>query len=111
LPRMVAIASAVAAGSNKAVSSLMRGEVLNMDPPQRLKQDLVLQRMEEHGKAYVKNSFALYTKEHDIFTGTRKNRSDPTMLKNEEDAYIKKMEMLVGGDPKRLIAPEGVGKY
>jgi len=111
LPRMAAIAGALAAGSNKAVSALMRGEVLNMDPPQRLKQDLVLQRMEEHGKAYVKNSFALYTKEHDIFTGTRKNRSDPTMLKNEEDAYIKKMEMLVGGDPKRLIAPEGVGKH
>mmetsp|Transcript_21888 Transcript_21888/g.32732 ORF Transcript_21888/g.32732 Transcript_21888/m.32732 type:complete len:370 (+) Transcript_21888:1-1110(+) len=108
LPRLQAAAHAMANGT-KSVGALLRGEVLSLDPPARPKHSVVIQRLEEHGKAYVKNSFALYTKEHDIYTGARKSRSDSQALHAEENCYIREMDRLVGGCPKKLIAPEGVG--
>jgi len=102
LPRVVA------ALSGKPVAPI-KGEVISLDPPPRLNGKVVLQRLDGHMKMFQKQSFAIYMKEHDILTGFKKNTSDPKRLRDEEDAYVKKMATLVGGDARRLIAPEGVG--
>mmetsp|Transcript_2697 Transcript_2697/g.6886 ORF Transcript_2697/g.6886 Transcript_2697/m.6886 type:complete len:746 (-) Transcript_2697:49-2286(-) len=101
LPRVVA------ALSGKPVANI-KGEVIGLEPPPRLSGKVVSQRLEGHIKMFQKQSFAIYMKEHDILTGFKKNISDPRRLRDEEDAYVKKMVGLVGSEPKRRIAPEGV---
>lgn len=80
-------------------------------------------------------SFAMYTKEYDVFTGDLKQRFDEVRLRNEEDrratrdtqgtlrsppecparpalckdAYLKKMRSMVGGSKmKKLLYPGGL---
>lgn len=85
-----------------------RGEVINLDPPQRLSTRLALQRLEAQEKAFQKQSFAIYMKEHDVLTGIKKTRFDEKRLMDEEDAYVKKMSLLVGGPPRKQIPPESM---
>lgn len=107
LPRMLATFQTV-----KALTGGPGGRaatVMSMEPPPRPPKDVVLRRMDEHLKAHERNSFALYAAEHDIYTGKQKTRIDAKTLADQEDAFCAEMEWLVGGQPKRLIAPEGVG--
>lgn len=80
--------------------------VISLDPPARLSGKAMRQRVETQDKANQTQSFAIYMKEHDVFTGVRKLRFDDKRLRDEEDAYVKKLCGLVGGNPKRLINPE-----
>jgi len=89
------------------VAKSTRGEVISLDAPSRISQKEMKKRLEVTDKAAKTQSFAIYMKEHDIFTGVRKLRFDEKRLRDEEDAYVKKMCSLVGGSPKRLLHPEG----
>lgn len=109
LPRVAATMGAKPGDKAVSAASVLRGEVLSMEPPPRPPKDVVLRRTQEHLMAHEKNSFALYAAEHDMYTGAKKTRIDAKGLHDEEAAYCKLMDSLVGGKPKRLIAPEGVG--
>eukprot|EP00931_Biecheleriopsis_adriatica_P085830 TRINITY_DN60618_c0_g1_i1.p1 TRINITY_DN60618_c0_g1~~TRINITY_DN60618_c0_g1_i1.p1 ORF type:complete len:689 (+),score=153.46 TRINITY_DN60618_c0_g1_i1:49-2115(+) len=82
-------------------------ETLILEPPSSLSNKVILNRLENEARAFQSQSFALYMKDHDVFTGTKKLRFNEKRLKDEEDAYLRKMKGLVGGKPKRLLYPGG----
>eukprot|EP00435_Cladocopium_sp_Y103_P011370 s594_g2.t5 len=97
-------------GSPNPRSPLARGgETLTLEPPWNLSNKVVYNRVEVATKASQSHSFAMYTKEYDVFTGDLKQRFDEARLRNEEDdAYLKKMRSMVGGSKmKKLLYPGG----
>lgn len=96
-------------GSSNPRSPLARGgETLTLEPPWNLSNKVVYNRVEVATKASQSHSFAMYTKEYDVFTGDLKQRFDETRLRNEEDAYLKRMRSMVGGSKmKKLLYPGG----
>lgn len=96
-------------GSPNPRSPLARGgETLTLEPPWNLSNKVVYNRVEVATKASQSHSFAMYTKEYDVFTGDLKQRFDEARLRNEEDAYLKRMRSMVGGSKmKKLLYPGG----
>jgi len=96
-------------GSPNQRSPLARGgETLTLEPPWNLSNKVVYNRVDVATKASQSHSFAMYTKEYDVFTGDLKQRFDEARLRNEEDAYLKKMKSMVGGGKmKKLLYPGG----
>lgn len=76
---------------------LRREQVVNMDPPSSLKSEVVMHRFEEQMRTFNQQSFGVYMKEYDIFTGSVKQRMDTTMLRNAEAGYVEQIQALVGG--------------
>mmetsp|Transcript_34347 Transcript_34347/g.106914 ORF Transcript_34347/g.106914 Transcript_34347/m.106914 type:complete len:707 (+) Transcript_34347:84-2204(+) len=85
-----------------------RGEVLSLEPPQRLGSRVVGRRLEEQAKASKQKSFALYMKEYDIFTDMLKRTVDEKRLRDEEDACLRRAASLLDGPPKRRLPPESL---
>lgn len=52
-------------------------------------------------------SFSIYMKEHDVLTGIRRVTMDERKLRDEEDAYVKRMRAAVG-ERKKLLSPESL---
>eukprot|EP00434_Breviolum_minutum_P012650 symbB.v1.2.011149.t1/scaffold732.1/size241626/23 len=96
-------------GSPNQRSPLARGgETLTLEPPWNLSNKVVYSRVDVATKTSQSQSFAMYTKEYDVFTGDLKQRFDEVRLRNEEDAYLKKMRSMVGGSKmKKLLYPGG----
>lgn len=96
-------------GSPNHRSPLARGgETLTLEPPWNLSNKVVYNRLDIATKTSQTHSFAMYTKEYDVFTGDLKQRFDEKRLRDEEDAYLKKMRSMVGGNHmKKLLYPGG----
>eukprot|EP00929_Paragymnodinium_shiwhaense_P050352 TRINITY_DN2534_c0_g5_i2.p1 TRINITY_DN2534_c0_g5~~TRINITY_DN2534_c0_g5_i2.p1 ORF type:complete len:638 (-),score=151.14 TRINITY_DN2534_c0_g5_i2:220-2133(-) len=77
-------------------------EVLKLDPPRSLANDVIIQRLENQRVAVFKSTFAEYLKDYDILTGELKTRIDDVSLTNDEDKYVKTMNGLVAGEPRRF---------
>lgn len=76
---------------------LRREQVVNMDPPSSLESEVVMHRFEEQMQTFNQQSFGVYMKEYDIYTGSVKQRMDTTMLRNAEAGYVEQIQALVGG--------------
>jgi len=76
-----------------------------MEPPQRLEGQVIRSRTDEQVKAFRASSFEVYKQDHDMLTGARVLRLNKKRLQDEEDAYLRKMNDLVGGKPKRMLFP------
>eukprot|EP00437_Effrenium_voratum_P014950 CAMPEP_0181446432 /NCGR_PEP_ID=MMETSP1110-20121109/26102_1 /TAXON_ID=174948 /ORGANISM="Symbiodinium sp., Strain CCMP421" /LENGTH=660 /DNA_ID=CAMNT_0023570511 /DNA_START=24 /DNA_END=2006 /DNA_ORIENTATION=+ len=83
------------------------GETLTLEPAWNLSSKVVYNRLDVALKASQEHSFAMYTKEYDVFTGDLKQRFDEKRLRDEEDAYLKRMRSMVGGKTKKLLYPGG----
>jgi len=83
--------------------SMAPGVPLRMDPPESLKNKVILQRLDTQADAFRKTTFGVYTKDHDVFTGEFKVRLNEQTLKMEERSFLGKMHDLVGGPPKKLV--------
>jgi len=81
-------------------------ETLILEPPSSISNKVILNRLETTSKAFRAHSFAIYMKEYDVFTGIKKQRFDEKRLRDEEDAYLRKMNRMVGGEPKRMLYPD-----
>lgn len=102
-------------GSSTSLGSALKsglpklGDVtVNLDGPSNISSKVVISRLENDSKAFCAQSFSMYLKEHDVFTGTIKQRFDEKRLRDEESAYLRKMHLLVGGPPMRLNFPGGL---
>jgi len=81
----------------------VEGVTFIVGAPKNMSGSHILQRLEEQQKAFRRGTFAEYVKEFDILTGSRKVALEEGRLKDEEAAYLRKMDRLVGGKPKRMI--------
>jgi len=79
------------------------GEVISLAPPAKLSSKQITQRIEAQANAFQQRSFSEYKLCHDIVTGEKVRRIDAYRLEDEEQAYVRRMESLVGGPPKRMI--------
>jgi len=91
-----------------STSYRVQGESLVLEPPQSLSTKVANARLESEVKAFRQQSFAIYMKEYDVFTGALKQRFDEKRLRDEEVSYLTKMDQLVGGGPMRLLLPAGM---
>mmetsp|Transcript_101877 Transcript_101877/g.297085 ORF Transcript_101877/g.297085 Transcript_101877/m.297085 type:complete len:673 (+) Transcript_101877:1-2019(+) len=82
-----------------------KGETISLEPPPRLSAKVIMRRLEDQAKASKQMSFALYMKEYDIFTDKLKRPVDEEKLRDEEDACLRRSDVL-SGPPKRRLAPE-----
>mmetsp|Transcript_6629 Transcript_6629/g.10641 ORF Transcript_6629/g.10641 Transcript_6629/m.10641 type:complete len:576 (-) Transcript_6629:148-1875(-) len=67
-----------------------------LEPPASLKSGVVIDRLKDHLVNYNSRSFGVYSKEHDITSGQKKQRMDPAAMRRAESAYITSMHSLVG---------------
>lgn len=74
-----------------------------MDTAARISGKVICQRLEGQAKAFRQNSFANYIKEYDVFKGQPKQSFAEKRLRDEEDAFLRKLDSLVGGPPRRMI--------
>eukprot|EP00933_Yihiella_yeosuensis_P080966 TRINITY_DN94493_c0_g1_i1.p1 TRINITY_DN94493_c0_g1~~TRINITY_DN94493_c0_g1_i1.p1 ORF type:complete len:459 (-),score=76.18 TRINITY_DN94493_c0_g1_i1:26-1336(-) len=109
--------SPTALGSSGAFGSSLRGGSLpslsgnvaiRMDGPHSLPTKVIVNRLEGEAKAFRAQSFAVYLKEADVFTGVKKERLDAQLLRDQEEAAMKQMHYLVGGSPRRVLYPSGL---
>jgi len=61
-----------------------------------------MQRLEQMSQQFRKQAFGEYMKEYDIFTGDKKTRLNGKRLKDEEEAYVREMNKIVGGRGLRV---------
>merc|ERR1719454_2859517 len=61
---------------------------LVLQPPQSLKNAVVLNRLNEHLVHYNARSFSNYSKDFDISTGVKKQRMDPSAMRRAENNYV-----------------------
>lgn len=80
---------------------------VTMDTAGRINSKVVVERLDKQATSFRKKSFAMYLKEYDVFTGYLKMRFDEKRLRDEEDAFLRKLDKLVGGKPRRLHMPDG----
>lgn len=102
-------------GSSTSLGSALKGGLpklgdvtVNLDGPSNISSKVVISRLENDSKAFCAQSFSMYLKEHDVFTGTIKQRFDDKRLRDEESACLRKMQLLLGGPPMRLNFPGGL---
>lgn len=76
-------------------------------PPSRMKQQVVVKRMEQDLEAFQKRSFEHYKKDYDLLTGQKMFRLDKDKLAKEEKTYVKKLEGLVGSRSCPALKPLG----
>lgn len=93
--------------SSSGILPRLGSETLALEPPSTLSGKVIDARMDKSSKAAKSHSFALYLKEYDVFSGIKKQRLPAKGLRDEENAYLKKMNGLIGGDPKRRLYPGG----
>jgi len=76
-------------------------EKLWLEPPRNVSSKVILQRLDDQKTSFRKTTFSAYTKEYDVMTGVLRVRFDEARLRREENAYLQKMDTLVGGQPAR----------
>lgn len=81
------------------------------EPPLRVRQQVVLKRLEQDIESFHKRSFEHYKKDYDIMTGTKKSRLDKERLAKEEDIYVKRLESLGCSRSAPALQPLGVGPF
>jgi len=71
-------------------------EDLVLEPPPRLQNDVVMQRLEAVSECIFTNSFESWVKDFDITSGDKKQRMDEAQVRKAETTYVRSLQDLVG---------------
>lgn len=89
-------AQALRMSSKAFPSESPKGGVLSLDPPERLGNQVVINRLKAQVASFKENSFDKYRLEFDLASGAKRHRMDAAGLRSEEARIIGKHQSLLG---------------
>jgi len=106
-----ALATVTVTGALAGGLHTSHAEYISLEPPQCLKSQKVIRRLEVQMETFHENSFGVYMKEYDIYMGGRKQHCDHALLQSKEAAYDKMMWDLVGPESRPLSFSQTFNKF